>query len=225
MCNSETCTHTTTDFQDKIDQLDAVKENLYGGSLRFATDLIYGKWGWNTRVARGQRSRFSDKQRAAVLRLIEQATEIKDRPEPETKQVGSMGGLMALFKIAAKHLKNPKIALQLDNGLPVLLKVAGKKSRHVGQIMVSDGGPWGRSRYYGRITEEGEWVLPQAEIAELKDVQTLLESMATDPARTAARYGKITGNCCFCRRPLTDDRSTDVGYGPICAKHYELPWG
>jgi len=34
-----------------------------------------------------------------------------------------------------------------------------------------------------------------------------------------------TGNCCFCRRELTDKRSTEVGYGPICADHFSLPWG
>jgi hypothetical protein len=26
-------------------------------------------------------------------------------------------------------------------------------------------------------------------------------------------------------RALSDDRSTAVGYGPICADHYGLPWG
>ena len=26
-------------------------------------------------------------------------------------------------------------------------------------------------------------------------------------------------------RALSDDRSTAVGYGPICADHFGLPWG
>ena len=31
--------------------------------------------------------------------------------------------------------------------------------------------------------------------------------------------------CCFCNRALEDERSTAVGYGPICAGHFGLAWG
>lgn len=41
----------------------------------------------------------------------------------------------------------------------------------------------------------------------------------------AALHGKMTGKCCFCNSPLIDQKSTDVGYGPVCAKHYGLPHG
>jgi hypothetical protein len=41
----------------------------------------------------------------------------------------------------------------------------------------------------------------------------------------AAEHGHKTGNCCFCSRPLNDARSTEVGYGPVCADKWELPWG
>lgn len=52
-----------------------------------------------------------------------------------------------------------------------------------------------------------------------------LAAMAADPAGKAAAYGHATGCCCFCARELTDQRSIAVGYGPICADHYGLPWG
>ncbi len=47
-------------------------------------------------------------------------------------------------------------------------------------------------------------------------------------ARIAYEYG-LSGRCMFCARDLTDDRSNPhrggVGYGPVCADKYGLPWG
>lgn len=47
-------------------------------------------------------------------------------------------------------------------------------------------------------------------------------------ADEAARFGHQHHRCVFCSRKLsdeTDGRSVDVGYGPICADRYGLPWG
>jgi hypothetical protein len=44
-------------------------------------------------------------------------------------------------------------------------------------------------------------------------------------AEEAAAFGHETHRCVFCVRTLTDDRSTEVGYGPVCAARYGLPWG
>ena len=47
-------------------------------------------------------------------------------------------------------------------------------------------------------------------------------------AAEAAAFGHQHENCVFCSRSLTDDkdgRSVQVGYGPICASKYGLPWG
>ncbi len=44
-------------------------------------------------------------------------------------------------------------------------------------------------------------------------------------ADEAAKWGHRHGRCVFCSLPLTDARSVDVGYGPICAGHHGLPWG
>ncbi len=52
-----------------------------------------------------------------------------------------------------------------------------------------------------------------------------LRAIALDPAKAAQAYGTLTGQCCFCSRDLTDARSIDKGYGPVCADHFGLPWG
>ncbi len=44
-------------------------------------------------------------------------------------------------------------------------------------------------------------------------------------AEAAAAIGHLTHHCCFCSLELTDGRSIDVGYGPVCASNNGLPWG
>ncbi len=41
----------------------------------------------------------------------------------------------------------------------------------------------------------------------------------------AQHYGITSGVCIACAKDLTDGRSTEVGYGPVCAKKYGWPWG
>ena len=62
-----------------------------------------------------------------------------------------------------------------------------------------------------------------------KQMQTsliaILTALVRHPAETAATYGKLTGKCSFCHSELSADNSTDVGYGPVCAKRWGPPWG
>lgn len=44
-------------------------------------------------------------------------------------------------------------------------------------------------------------------------------------AEQAAAFGHSYGRCVFCHKQLSDERSTEVGYGGTCAKKYHLPWG
>ena len=76
------------------------------------------------------------------------------------------------------------------------------------------------------MTQEGTWdPSPKVDEALKNDLTSILSKLAGAPARIAAAYGKLTGNCCFCGTGLTNDNSTDVGYGPVCAKRWGLPWG
>jgi len=43
-------------------------------------------------------------------------------------------------------------------------------------------------------------------------------------AEQAAAFGQTSSFCCYCARHLEDGRSVEVGYGPVCAKKYNLPW-
>jgi len=75
--------------------------------------------------------------------------------------------------------------------------------------------------YYGNIIGDKYYSSRYA-----KDgVTAELLLLSLDPITVLAQYGKDSGVCCFCRRELTDERSVNVGYGPICAEYYGLPWG
>ena len=45
-----------------------------------------------------------------------------------------------------------------------------------------------------------------------------------NPTEAAKVSGKLTNQCCFCNRALTDERSVIHGYGPVCAQNFGLPW-
>lgn len=133
--------------------------------------------------------------------------------------------IYSLFgQAVASKLKYPHIRLQTANGSPVTLKLAGSMSKYRGEIMITNGGQYGTPNnvYYGRITTQGVYISTDSVTP---DVLDLLARLGDNPAQVAADYGKLTGNCCFCGLKLDDARSTAVGYGPVCAKHFGLAWG
>lgn len=118
---------------------------------------------------------------------------------------------------AAGKLKFPKALFLAPGGGELKLYVAGTRSTFPGSINVLVDGEW-----LGRITPEGE-----AHGRKLTGNAALVEALhaiAADPATAAKTYGVLRGQCSFCSKPLTDDGSLEAGYGPVCAKHYGLPW-
>jgi hypothetical protein len=152
--------------------------------------------------------------------VFELANEIK-AGKPEPVEVGDFTGVIELFAKAKQHLKFPTIVLQsADAGHnEIKIKPAGPASANVGMLYVYYDGV-----YRGKISAAGLWV-PFKSTDQLGFIWAMLKALAKDPVGTAAAHGKLTGKCCFCNTKLTDPKSTSVGYGPVCAKHYDLPWG
>lgn len=48
----------------------------------------------------------------------------------------------------------------------------------------------------------------------------LFTQLEADPVEVLAKHGKEIGRCCVCNRPLTDDKSKQLGIGPICLKYF-----
>jgi hypothetical protein len=177
----------------------------------FAQDLCNKFW----------KGGLSPKQAVWIERLLDRA----ENP-PQSTEVGSVKGIVDLLDGAKLHLKHPAIIVRA-NDRDIRLSIAGPTAKVPGSINVcSAEGGFGSREWYGRITREGVFDPSRKHDSVTQTaVATALKAMASDPAKAAANYGHLTGHCCFCNRSLDDARSTEVGYGPVCAKHYRLPWG
>jgi hypothetical protein len=74
--------------------------------------------------------------------------------------------------------------------------------------------------YFGRVDQNGT-IIAGRDLTPA--VESLLEEFAANPVEVAQRYGALTGNCMFCDKKLDDATSVAVGYGPVCAKKWNLP--
>jgi hypothetical protein len=129
-------------------------------------------------------------------------------------------GVLTLLRKAKQHLKFPALVLTLTDGTEAKVSLAGDKSKNPGAVYIASKAF--RGPYYGKVQPDGNFYQGR----DFKpEVGSLLEELAKDPAGAAAKQGHLTGKCCFCGLPLSDERSTEVGYGSTCAKHYGLPWG
>ena len=179
-----------------------------GRSLDFARDLC-------AKAGRG----LSAKQAAWVYTLLDRC----ERPATQPEDLGDVSAIVRLFERArAAGLKFPKIRLAAGDGARVVLSMAGERSRAPGSLNVSDGGGFASGTFYGRITQAGAFTPRDACTPAILAV---LRELAADPAGRAAIHGHASGQCCFCGRGLDDARSVAVGYGPVCADKFGLPWG
>jgi hypothetical protein len=169
---------------------------------------------------------LSEKQEYWLRVLYQRALGLESKPEPKKEAVGTFTGVYALFQKAKQHLKYPKIVLALADGSPIVLKLSGKNSKVPDTVNVTDDRPFGQNKWYGRVSQEGEFSQSsKIDGNEMAAVARLMRKFSENPAEMAAKHGALHGNCCFCNKKLTDEKSTAVGYGKTCAGHFGLPWG
>jgi hypothetical protein len=137
----------------------------------------------------------------------------------------NLSGIIKMFDHAATHMQNPKMLIRIGD-IDFLLNRGKANSRNPGTVYVAEPGDFNSRTRYGRIAPDGNFA-PDDRIAPdlMQSIIAALLQINENPAKVAADYGKLTSHCCFCKISLTDPRSVEVGYGPICADHYGLPWG
>lgn len=115
-------------------------------------------------------------------------------------------------------LKRIKIKFRLSHGLNMSIG----PSRKGGYYVYSE-----RGGTYGIIDDNGALKLKLRNYlgGDRDELKNYLDQFEADPPGFASKMGKLMGACCFCSLTLSDERSLSVGYGPICAKHWKLPWG
>jgi hypothetical protein len=195
---------------DMLDTLEANLHRLPFSDYDFAASLI----------AQGRRRGLTEKQMVWVQKLARRATGQDPGPSVD---LGDMTGLIDLFAKASQHLKHPAIVIGSPVG-ELRITVAGERARCPGTVNVATSGRFGENTWFGRIDLEGVFTINQSAEVSVELIEFLRE-FAADPAKVASAHGHQTGCCCFCNRPLTDQRSVSVGYGPTCAANYGLAWG
>jgi len=169
-----------------------------------------------------QKGNWSSGQRPWAHKI---ANEIKDRTDnpPERKlSTEVFPELVDMMQSAADKLKHPRIVVQLDAGT-IRLSVAGERAQVPGSVNVTSDGAYEDRTWYGRIHLDGRF--EQSRRGAPDWIIGALAEFNENPAEAASLQGQRYGSCCFCRRELTTNESLAVGYGPICADHYGLPWG
>jgi len=206
--------------QSTIDKLKNNPHKLKASSRDFAKSLVtqWDKYG-----------KLSDKQALWAEKLADEIdcfgvpdfTKLFEEPEAKPEY----SAIIAFMTNAGKKLKYPAVTLQLKNGKPLKVALNGPGSSKAGAVSMTDGGPYGNNKFYGRIGKDGVFEPYTASVPIQDELARILAAFAGNPAKVAAEHGKLTGRCCFCNTALTDPKSTAVGYGATCAKNFGLPWG
>ena len=190
---------------DLARQLALMSDQLPPKDKEFADSLVK-----SATSARG----CSEKQLFWLKTLLDRATGRATQAAPADVTLASV--VRDLLVGSGKTLK---LTFLLDDGVTLVLKLAGPASKYAGKVMVSDR-VYGSGNYWGFI--DGLLFHPTAKTPET--VTQLLIDLAKDPAETIGEYGRLTGRCVICNTPIKDDRSMAVGYGPVCAKRLRLPY-
>lgn len=187
-----------------------------GHGYRDFLESVIGQFRTRGKLSDAQR----EKLRAAVDRQRAYAAAPKPRePEPSEPTVSSAGVLntQALLVKAREHKVWPSISLG-----DILLTLAGPTAKVPGSVNVLSSD---RSTWFGRL-HEGKFTWSRdVDQDRRNEIGDRIDAFGLDPAGVAAVEGREKGACCFCQQTLTDGRSLDVGYGPVCAANYGLPWG
>ncbi|CAB4122537.1 hypothetical protein UFOVP32_34 [uncultured Caudovirales phage] len=192
------------------------KDRTFAASLLASYDRCAEK-GWS----------LSPKQGLWLAILAERA-KAPAKPQAQAERVGSLDAINAMFDAAGSSLKRPAITLHVEAlGAAIRLTVAGSQSKAPGAINVTSTGSFEAREWHGRIGTDGTF-LCSGKIAGTDTgaaITAALRAFAADPKGEAAKHGQLTGGCCFCARPLKDKVSLAVGYGPVCAGKFGLPYG
>jgi len=203
-------------YESVRDAVDALSRRVMGGEFtktEFPLSLISA---YNKAAKPNAKYLLSEARTFWIHKLASQGA---TTPAPKPVAEVDVGRIEHMFAQAAGYLKHPSVILALHDGTEIKMKLAGRRSKYNGSLMVAS--PKFGDAYYGRVTDGKFYPGRSCNDA----VMGLLRRFASSPERVASEAGHLRGACCFCNRALEDEKSTAVGYGPVCAKNYGLRWG
>jgi hypothetical protein len=197
-----------------LDVLPGLSAERYNAAVRVMTP-----WGQDfmSSIVRQHRAGrgLSAKQEAVLAKLLAEADA---KLAPKTTDEGVyLKRMVEMFDKASEKLQAPRAHFLADGCGEFYVRRAKPESRNPGHLYVTVDG-----QYVGKVDPNARFH-PTRECHEV--VTQALVEFNRDPLKAAQAYAAETGNCMFCARPLTDARSVEKSYGPICADRFGLPWG
>jgi hypothetical protein len=160
---------------------------------------------------------------AHKLALEQQAREqpaAQQQTAPAQPAAKTFKKIAAMFqKAAAAGRAYPKMRFYKGDQV-IALSYCGQRSKTPGAVNVTDGRRYPDNVWHGRIGLDGAFTAGRGDATTPAVVEFLAEVDA-NPAEAINAYGLAAGECCFCGKELT---VSTVGYGPICARDYGLPY-
>ncbi|MCC6360652.1 MAG: hypothetical protein IT450_18080 [Phycisphaerales bacterium] len=162
---------------------------------------------------------------AAARRFM--ATQPAGEPAPAPPPIHNAAKLLPIIQMfdkAADRLKFPRVEFEYLDTSVVLARTS--RGQYPGSVSIF----YLAGHQYvwcGRIDRDGSHFIAAGRCPNVETrcrINSALETMADDPEKFAAAYGRKSGRCCFCRRNLTDPGSVQSGYGKVCANHFGLSW-
>jgi len=128
--------------------------------------------------------------------------------------------LIELFQRAQQNLKQPKFVFKSCN-MKIKIHIATKAHYpnfpnylYISKAETGD--------YFGKFLKNGQMIL-QSNIPD--KLREDLQKIKDNPIEFGKLYGQQYSFCCFCGTEIITVESLTVGYGPICASNWGLPWG
>lgn len=176
----------------------------------------------------------SEKQAGYAAQLVSWSKPQEQPPQqsPIIQQpVADLAGTQGLTRVArmfsfarARGLTKARIDIAVslpgDSIVPLVLKPVRPNGRNPeGTIYVNCGAT---EDYLGKVMPDGQFF--QSHRCGTDELEAL-KLFAKDPVGVSKASGRLTSNCCFCRKKLSTPESVAVGYGRTCARNFGLPWG
>ena len=171
-------------------------------------DQVFAMAGWNelsaSLVEQHNAGRaWSEKQVAAIQGMVARMEERRAQRAAEAQAVD-----LSLIVQMFDHAKTSGYKRPIYRAEGLKISLAPESSTNAGALYVknSDGD------YIGKV-QDGRFFSTRDATDEHKRA---IETIAVNPGEAAIRYGRKTGSCACCGRPLSNRQSVDLGIGPIC---------
>lgn len=162
---------------------------------------------------------LTERQLAASYRSAARRAEVmaESKARVDSAPAIDTSKIEAAFAQASSILKKPKLRVA-----GMVISHAPATSKNAGALYVKSAtqtNAEGARLYLGKIM--GGKFIRSRECAD--DQEAAILGVAQDPKGAAIVYGRVTGQCACCGRPLENKESVERGIGPVCAEKFG--WG